>query len=330
VPFGDTIILRRNSMDTVHSTIELLEDGMPRILPPSENGVFQAVLTLPEANAALVSAISAFIDRPVRSVMLRQNVLPSRDIAAKQEEHDINCVVDGEDGDQCGVEMQAHKMEGDNLGNDHRNAKWRSIFNLCDLHSNQPGRGKRYGDYSRSYQVMVCNYRAFTAGSRLVERYTMRTPEGTELCDAITAVFIDLTKAEGIASKPVCEMADIEQWAVFFALADDPAYRRVISEIAKTKEGIAVANETLQQISQNPDERARYRSRRIALLDREHDLAAARADVREEYEPIIAQKDVEIADKVAKIAGKDAEIAGKDAEIEALRAQLKSQSTSED
>ena len=146
----------------------VLDDGLPRILPPSENGVFKAVLTLPEANKALISAVAAFLDRPVKTVTIRNNDIPSRDSSAKQEEFDINCVVDGEDGDQCDVEMQATRMEGDNSANDHRNIKWRSVFNLCDLHSNQPGRGYRYGQFVRSYQVMLCNYKVFAEENSLI------------------------------------------------------------------------------------------------------------------------------------------------------------------
>ena len=133
---------------------DILEDGLPRILPPHENGVFKAVLTLPEAKAALVGAVSAFLGRPLKTVTLRNNDAPARDAAAKQEEYDINCVADGEDGDQCEIEMQASHMSGDSRANDHRNVKWRSAHNLCHLHSNQPGSGKNYGEFVRSYQVM--------------------------------------------------------------------------------------------------------------------------------------------------------------------------------
>ena len=106
---------------------DVLPDGLPKILPPSEDGVFQAVLTLPEANVALVSAVAAFIGRPVKSATLRNNDAPIRDASAKREEYDVNCVIDGEDGDQCAVEMQSSAMEGDSKLNDHRNIKWRRV-----------------------------------------------------------------------------------------------------------------------------------------------------------------------------------------------------------
>jgi len=293
---------------------DVLSDGLPRILPPYENGVFQAVLTLPEAHAALVSIVAAVLDRTVKTVTLRNNDAPARDRRAKREEYDINCVVDSEDGDQFSCEMQASPMAGDNKENNHRNIKWRSVFNLCDLHVNQPGRGLDYGDFVRSYQVMLCNYKVFDFENELVERFVFRNQRGIELCDAVMAIFVDLTKAKGIAKKPVGEMSDIEGWTVFFALGNDPNYSQVIAEITKVKEGINVARDTLLTISQNADERARYRSRRIWLQDREHEQAVARKEGREEglkegreetraeYELLLASKDAELKSMAAEIA----------------------------
>ena len=302
---------------------ELLSDGLPKILPPSENGVFKAVLTLPEAHIALVGAVAAFLDRQVKSVYLRNNDAPARDTSAKQEEYDVNCVVDEEEGDQCDVEMQASPMEGDNSANDHRNIKWRSVFNLCDLHSDQPGRGRRYGSLVRSYQVMLCNYRVFVGGNKLVERFTMRNPEGMELCDAVMAIFIDLTQAKEIVKKPIDEMTDIEMWVVFFALANKPEYSDTLTAITNAVEGIAVANETLQHISQSPEERAHFRSRRIWQRDREHEQAVWKDEGRDEmravYEPIIVDKNAELADKNAELADKDAKIAELNAKLDALQ-----------
>jgi len=213
-------------------------------------------------------------------------------------------------------------MAGDSLANEHRNIRWRSVFNLCDLHSNQKGRGLRYGRFARSYQVMLCNFKVFKENQELMEYYTLRNPKGRELCDAVTAVFIDLSQAKQIAKKPVSEMSDIEQWVTFFALGNRPEYGEVIAEITKQQEGIAVANEVLLSISQNPDERARFRSRRIWLQDREHEQAVWTEEVRAEYEPLLASQAAEIASQAAEIASQAAEIASQAAENRALRAQL--------
>jgi predicted transposase/invertase (TIGR01784 family) len=308
-------------MDKTNKNIQ--PDGLPKILPPSEDGIFQAILTLPESYKALLSAVSAFLDRQLKSVTLRNNVPSSREALAKQEEFDINCVVDGENGDQCEVEMQASHMVGDNLLNEHRNIKWRSVFNVCDIHSNQPGCNKEYSEFVRSYQVTICNYRVFNYKNELAERFTMRNARGEVLCDAITIIFIDLSQAKEIAKKPVADMTDIEKWTVFFALADKPKYNKIITEITKTMEGIAVANDTLLHISQNPDERVRFHQRRKKMQDEEHKHAVWTNEVRAEYEPLLANKDAEIADKDAEIANNKAEIADKDKLIAQLLAKLK-------
>jgi hypothetical protein len=164
--------------------------------------------------------------------------------------------------------MQASPMEGDNKSNDHKNIKWRSAYNLCHLHSNQPGSGKAYGEFVRSYQIMLCNYKAFNFDNDLVERFLLRNEKGMELCEAVMSVFIDLTKANSIAQMPISDMSDMDCWVVFFALGNDPKYSGVIAEVIKKKEGIAVAFEALQNISQNADQRARFHSRRKWQQDR--------------------------------------------------------------
>ena len=92
--------------------------------------------------------------------------------------------------------------------------------------------------------------------------------------------------AKEIAKKPVGEMARIEMWAVFFALADKPEHKELIEEITRRTEEIAVAFETLVGISQSPEERARFRSRRIWMQDREHEHAVWKDEGRAEGEAI--------------------------------------------
>jgi len=310
-------------MDNRDMQAGILPDGLPKILPPYDDGVFQSVLTLPEARAALASTVATYIERPVKSVALRNNDAPARNAKAKRERYDINCSVDNGDGDQCNIEMQASPMKGDSSTNEHSNIKWRSVYNLSHLHSNQPGRGRRYGNFVRSFQIMICYYKVFDFDNDLVERFTYRNRKGDELCEATMSIFVDLTQAKEIVKKPVDEMSDQEAWSVFFALGNDPRYSEVIIGLTKKMEGIAMAYNALLSISQDADERARFHSRRMWEQDREHEQAVAREEgfekgreegreeVRSKYEPMLSLKNIEIANK--------------DAEIEALRAQLRMQ-----
>ena len=314
-------------MDDKDMTASILTDGLPKILPPYENGVFQAILTLPEAYAALVGTVATYIELPVKSVTLRNNDAPARDRKAKREQYDINCSVDIGKGDQCNLEIQANPMKGDSNVNEHRNIRWRSVYNLCHLHANQPGRGVRYGNFVRSYQIMLCHYKVFAFDNQLVERFTFRNQRGNELCEATTSIFVDLTMAKEIANKPVAEMSDAEAWSVFFSLGNDPRYNEVIVGLTKMEEGIAVAYNALLNISQDADERARFHSRMMWLQDREHEQAVAREEGFEKgrEEGLEKGREYTRAEYKPLIALKDAEIANKDAEIEALRERIRMQ-----
>jgi len=85
-----------------------------------------------------------------------------------------------------------------------------------------------------------------------------------------------------------------------------------------------VANEVLQGISQNPDERARFRSRRIWLQDREHEHAVWKEEGRQEgrQEGRLEGRQEASAEYESLISDKDAKLADKDALIAELMAQL--------
>jgi hypothetical protein len=277
-------------------TKELRFEDLPEILPAYEDGIFQAMLTLPEAKTALISFVSTFLGRKVKSVRLRNNVTPKRDKYEKEAVYDISCIVDEENGEQCEIEMQASPMRNDNLENEHINIRWRSAFNLCKLHSLQYGRGKPYSDFTRSYQIMLCNYRVFSREQALVEHFTLKNKDGNELCDAITSIFVDLTKAKEIIKKPIYEMSEVEMWVAFIAFANDLRYVEVIKGITQRMEGIAVANVTLQSISQDEDERIYYYRRSKALQDEEHNKAVMK-QTEEEMKQAEADKKQAEADK---------------------------------
>jgi hypothetical protein len=138
----------------------------------------------------------------------------------------------------------------------------------------------------------------FNWDNKLVERFNYRNERGEQLSDITTAVFIDLTQAGKIIDKPVADMTAVEQWTVFLAKADDPKCREVINEILNRKEGISVAYEMLTSISTDENERARFRSRRMWEMDREHEKAVWEHelhDVNSKWEKVVADKDAEIA-----------------------------------
>ena len=125
------------------------------ILPPYDDRLFKAMLTKPEAKPALLFIAPQIVKRPVVNVLVRNTELPIEDVNEKAEQFDINCAID--DDSQADIEMQGSRMK-EEKDSDQSNLKARSIYNLCDLHSSQPSRGKSYDALSRTYQVMFCNF----------------------------------------------------------------------------------------------------------------------------------------------------------------------------
>jgi len=121
------------------------------ILPPSDDRIFKALLSAPEAKPTLLLVASAIVNRPVVDVLVRNNELAVSDTEEKAEQFDVNCKVD--DDSQADIEMQSHRME-EEAGSKHENLRARSIYNLCDLHSSQSSKGVSYDKLARSYQVM--------------------------------------------------------------------------------------------------------------------------------------------------------------------------------
>jgi predicted transposase/invertase (TIGR01784 family) len=208
-------------------------------------------------------------------VQVRNVELPVRDIGDKCEKFDVNCRTDS--GEQAELEMQADPMEGDSMvKNRHATIKSRAVYNLCDLHSSQPGRGVRYDKLIRSFQVTFCGYTLFDKRTDFVNRFGFRNEAGDELCGVVGIIFVELTKLGEILKKPVGEMTPLEMWATFFAVAHKPKYSRLLDEMAGKREEIQMASELLSNISSDEIQRAHFRSRRLYERDREHERVVIR------------------------------------------------------
>ena len=247
--------------------------AVPELLPPSEDGVFKTLLTHPEAKPVLRDVVESYLRFPVVRVEVRNVELPIADINEKREKFDVNCTVN--DGSQCDVEMQSEAMTGDSMKTNHTIIKSRSIYNLCDLHSSQDGRGVRYDRLLRSFQMMFCGYTVFRNNERFVRRFTFRDEDGVELSDAVGIIFVELTKLGSVMNKPVETMTGEEIWSLFFAYASDPEYRELMNKLIAARSEIKMATELLKSISKDEIERAHFRSRRMFRMDADHDRLVA-------------------------------------------------------
>ena len=244
------------------------------ILEPSDDHIFKTLLTHPDAEGALKSLISAVLGRTVETVQIRNNELPVTDDEEKTERLDVNCVIDG--GDQVDVEMQASRRV-ELTDDEHRSFINKSIYYLTDLHSSQKSKGVKYRDMVRTYQVTFCDYPVFPAWHEFISRFSLRRPSGEQVSDQINMAVIELNKLNNLLSKPIEEMALLEEWSLFFKYAPDPKYRDLVNSVINKNKGIEMAAKVLMEISKDEHERARLRSRRMAETDRISDLLTAEA-----------------------------------------------------
>jgi len=249
----------------------ILETGAT-ILPPSDDRIFKLLLTHPDAKTVLMDVISALLDCEVLDVIVRNNEVPSTDTEEKMERFDVNTIVDG--GKQVDIEMQASSVEEEPNG-EHTNLKRKTMYYLTDLHSSQSSKGKAYDQLVQTYQATFCTYTVFPQRAGFVNKFSMRTDDGYLFNEDIQAIFIELSKLQGIVQKPVDEMTSIEMWSLFFRYADIPKYRDKVNEIIKAREAMEVATELLASISQDEKERAIYRSRRMFITDMESNIRVA-------------------------------------------------------
>ena len=260
-----------------------MEDmALPKILPPSEDGVFKSLLTHPDAVDILKDLIGCMLDVVVLSAAVCNTELPVDSILEKRERFDVNCITDG--GRQVEIEMQAEAMEGDGKKNAHHGMKNRDVYYACKLHSSQSLRGSTYDKTVRTYQVTFCGYTVFEGRPEFLNRFSLRNEKGEELTDVLNLVFVELSKLKEVVKKPVGTMAPLEMWPVFFRYADDGRYETVIEEIAVVRKEIAMANALLKNISRDEDERARFRAREKYQSDWEHSMIVRERKGRAEGE----------------------------------------------
>jgi hypothetical protein len=95
-------------------------------------------------------------------------------------------------------------------------------------------------------------------------------------------ITIELVKTELAACKPVEEMTNAELWAVFFQYLTDEEKRGKIIEIINHEEGIAMALDTLVNITQDEIEYERMSNLIKSELDYQSDMVWAERKGREE------------------------------------------------
>jgi hypothetical protein len=213
--------------------------------------VFKAVFTkdTAEARASLSDLISALIGRAVTVETVIANEPPVEDTRQRCLRFDVACKTGK--GELVNVEMAFNPKASEPVRLEYHAAR---LFTGQDIHGND----KTYNDLKETYQIAILAKKKFFPDGNLTHDFLYYDPKThISLGGRTRIITLELEKAEPAAGKPVEEMTGAELWAVFFQYLTDGGKRGKIIEIIKREKGIAMAVNTLVNITQDEIEYAR-------------------------------------------------------------------------
>ena len=226
-------------------------DESEDILDIRFDNVFKAVFTKESSASkiALSRLVSAIIGRDVSVLTLAANEPAPESLRDRQLRFDINCRT--KDGELVNVEMSLNP--------------------------------KPFEPVRLEYQIAILAKEEFFGDGDFFHAFEYYDPvRGVSLGGRSRIMTLELAKVGSVAQKPIEQMSNREQWAMFFQYLTDPKMRGIINAILKRKEAIAMAAEVLLTISRDEVERARLRSEEKNLLDIQSDMAHERREGRRE------------------------------------------------
>jgi len=131
--------------------------------------------------------------------------------------------------------------------------------------------------YLVTYQIAILAKEKFFPDGNLTHDFLYYDPKAQIALGGRTRIItVELVKAEPAAGKQVEEMSAAELWAVFFQYLTDEEKRGKILEIIKRERGIAMAVNTLVNITQDEIEYARLCNQIKSQLDYQSGMENAR------------------------------------------------------
>jgi len=282
-------------------------DDTDDIIDICHDNVFKAVFTkdTPASQGALSRLVSALIGRKVSIIAIVANEPPIDNLRDRQMRFDINCRA--ENGELVNVEMSLNPDPFEPV---------RLEFHAGKLFIGQDIRGsdKSYNDLKQAYQIAILVKERFFPDEVFFHTFEYYDPIcKVSLNGRCRIITLELSKLESIINKDTEKMNTQELWGIFFKYLTDKTKRRKINEILEHEEGIAMASEVLMTISKDEVERARLMSEYKYQLDTQSKLVHARregrAEEREIWQSVVADKDAKLADQATKLADQAAEIA---------------------
>lgn len=224
-----------------------------------------------ESKTALISFLNAMIclsgKGRITDLTVINTEVPVDDIKYKKSIFDIRAKFST--GEQAIIEVEFR-----NRGN----FKKRGQFLISKAYSSQSLSGKTYADLKKCCFIGILGFTLFPDSEDYYHNYMYRNIHGVPLTDDHNIIFVELTKIAGLLKKPVEELTDAECWALFFRYAADKNNRDVINKILEKKEGIRMAGQILEAISQDEMERMIQDARLIHEVDQRSDREEARRE----------------------------------------------------
>ena len=244
-----------------------LRDG-ESVLDIRYDPVFKAVFTKDtyESRGALSRLISALIGRDVTVETIIANEPPVDDLRQRYLRFDVACKT--EEGEFVNVEMAFNPIASEPVRLEYHVSR---LFAGQDLH----GKDKKYNDLKETYQIAILANEKFYNDESFIHNFIYSDLENRISLGGRTKIItVELVKTESAVGKPVEEMTNAELWAVFFQYLTDPEKRNKIIEIINQEEGIAMAVDTLINITKDEIEFARM----TTLIKSELDWRSGMAD----------------------------------------------------
>jgi len=232
-----------------------------RILDIRYDPVFKAVFTRDtrESRGALSDLISALIGRVITVETIIANEPPVDDLRQRYLRFDAACKTGK--GEPVNVEMAFNPDAHEPVRLEYYAAR---LFTGQDVH----GKTKDYNDLKETYQITILAKEKFFPDENFAHNFLYYDPDNRVPLGGRTRIItVELVKTEPVAGKPVEEMTAAELWAVFFQYLTDEEKRGKIVEIINREEGIAMAVDTLVNITQDEIEYARMTTLLKSELD---------------------------------------------------------------
>jgi predicted transposase/invertase (TIGR01784 family) len=251
------------------------EDGAT-ILDIRYDPVFKAVFTrdTSKSRGALSNLISALIGRTVMVETIVANEPATGFMGQKKIRYDIACI--SKDREPIDVEMSFHPIDGELKRVEYFASR---LFVSQDIE----GIDKNYSDLKETYQISILAQKSFFPDKNLTHAFQYYDPQTHVSLDGkIRIITMELEKSAVFIDKPAEEMTNTEAWAAYFQYLTNEAKREKIKEIINREEGIAMATDTLYQVTAEQEAYALQTSLMKGELDWRSGMMDAKKEGRNE------------------------------------------------